>query len=348
MRIGITIVLALALAPGTARAGLYWNQGVRTKVISVCFVGDALTSRPDRVQEILDYIDEFENAANLRWNYLGTCPSSRVQANGNDYYVGDIRVVIPSTSVNGTGQVPGRGCGMFLDGMGNYNGGNDGWGSWSQAPNDLESNRSCLYNLKLGDDPWSSTRPPYLNHTLHEFGHALGLAHEHNRADANAGCTESGYGGSATSYLTPYDRSSVMHYKYSSCGINGNYDDTGLSAYDRLSLRILYPEDDRAAEYTGTTVVRTTDTLSLMSGLQAAGANIGYVASGFQWRLNGVLYSTSSTLNTSLASGNYQLQISHRDFLGRTFSGEAMVRVLTPQAFDQSIAAPIAATLPLL
>jgi hypothetical protein len=38
----------------------------------------------------------------------------------------------------------------------------------------------------------------------------------------SATCTASGYGGSASSgHMTPYDRSSVMHYRFSACGIVG-------------------------------------------------------------------------------------------------------------------------------
>ena len=101
-----------------------------------------------------------------------------------------------------------------MDGSGNYNGNNDGWGSWSNAPDDLAAHRSCLYNLKLGDDPWNDT--PYLNHTLHEFGHGLGLSHEHVRDDANiSSCTESGYGGNySDGKITAYDKRSVMHYDF--------------------------------------------------------------------------------------------------------------------------------------
>src|SRR5262249_13145717 len=149
--------------------------------ITLCFVGNAVTARPDRVTQILAYIKEYEYAANIRFTNLGACPASLPQPDGRDSFDGDIRVVIPNTSVNALGPVPGTGCRMFLDKNGVYDHKNDDWGSWSNAPNDLSTNRSCLYNLKLGDDPWNGT--PYLNHTLHEFGHALGLSHEHQRAD---------------------------------------------------------------------------------------------------------------------------------------------------------------------
>lgn len=73
----------------------------------------------------------------------------------------DIRVLLPFTSAPWTG----------------------GWGSWSNAPNDLATNRANLYNLKLGGEPYGASAMPYLNYTLHEFGHALGLSHEPERND---------------------------------------------------------------------------------------------------------------------------------------------------------------------
>jgi len=347
MRAYIPIILWILGVASGVQAGVYWNAGIQPSSVSLCFVGDALTSRPDRVQQILDYIEEFEWAANIRFDYWGTCPSSVAQPDGTDFFDGNIRVVIPGVSVNGTGPVPGNGCPMFLDENGTYNGANDGWGSWSNPPSDLPIHRSCQYNLKLGDDPWDPVRPPYLNHTLHEFGHALGLAHEHERADVNAGCTENGYGGGATSYLTPYDTESVMHYKFDSCGIAGNYGDTGLSSYDRLSFHILYPETERVAEFVGTTVLRTPETLHLQAGWKSAGANINFVAKQFHWKLNGVTYSTTPDLVTALSAGKYQFEFSHWDFLNRSYLFRSTIQVLTPDQFNRTIAGPLAARLPL-
>jgi len=202
--------------------------------------------------------------------------------------------------------------------------------------------------MKLGDDPGNAT--PYLNHTLHEFGHALGLAHEHQRTDATSAiCKASGFGGSiSTGFLTPYDRDSVMNYQFLSCGINGNYAYTGLSDWDRLGVHILYPESVQVAEFVGTTVVRTTDPIVLNSAWGARGANLSFVASNFQWMISGNLVSSSSDLNTTLPAGNYTLQFSHSDFLGRNYTYQGPIRVLTPEAYVQQIAAPIAARLPLL
>jgi len=286
MQTAVLITFIALLLPVHAIAGVYWEHGVRSALVSVCFVGGAVTSQPARVTEILNDIREFSYAANVRFNSLGRCPASVKQSDGTDWFGGDIRIVIPGISVSRTEPVPGQGCPMFRDATGKYNGENDGR-SWSNGPDELARNRSCQYNLNLGDDAPPGTGNPYLNHTLHEFGHALGLAHEHERADVNAGCTEKGYGGSLISYLTPYDRASVMHYRFTSCGINGNYDNTGLSYDDRLSVHILYPEAQMVDEYAGRTVLRTTEPLVLEAGWLVAGANLAFVAKDFRWRLNG-------------------------------------------------------------
>ncbi|HZY42276.1 MAG TPA: hypothetical protein VFF59_09790 [Anaerolineae bacterium] len=327
-----------------ADAALYWFQGVRSRNTSVCFVGDAITARPARVQQVLDYLQPFEYAANIHFDYLGTCPPPVTQPNGNDFYDGDIRVLLPSTSVNFTGPVPGQGCPMFdQQTPGGYNGGNDGFGSWSNAPNDLSTIRPCLYNLKLGDDA-DALGVPYLNHTLHEFGHALGLAHEQERNDVNAGCTEPGYGGGAsTGFITPYDRYSVMHYKFASCGIDGNYGQSGLSVWDQLAVHIMYPEDARVAEYVGTTVIPAGGVLSLQSAWKWRGANMNFAAGNFVWKLNGVTYSTAPDLIMTLNTpGTYTLDFSHDDFLGRSYTYTGVVGVLTAQQFAAQTVTPSA------
>lgn len=322
----VGVALAILLAAGDAAAGLYWQHDVRSSPISYCFVGDALTSRPGRVAEIRDHLNDFALHANIRFNYLGTCPAS-VPSGGKDWFGGDIRVVIPSTSVSGTGMVPGTGCPAF-GGAAAYNGDNDGWGSWSNAPDDLASYRPCLYNLKLGDDPWNAT--PYRNHTLHEFGHALGLSHEHARADATCPAP----GGISVGYLTPYDKQSVMHYQYLSCGVDGNYGQSGLSGYDRLSLRILYPEAGLPAQIVGLKVIEVRATAFLQFGWRYEGAHMPFVASSVQWRLDGTLVSTAVDFQRVMDTpGTYTVALTVTDFLGRVHSGSSTLRVLSNAEF---------------
>lgn len=336
------LVLTVAFFGERVDASLYWNAGVRSSTVTVCFVGDALTARPQRVQQVLTYIKEFSYAANITFNVLGTCPASQPQPSGNDWFDGDIRIVIPNTSVSGEGKVPGQGCYLTDD---EYQpGDNMGWGSWSHSPQDLGPRRGCLYNLKLGDDGWNSV--PYLNHTLHEVGHALGLAHEHQRNDVDRTiCSANGFGGGVGGgFLTVYDRFSVMHYMFATCGINGNYDNTGLSPLDQLGVHMLYPENNPVAEFSGTTVLRTTDRLALKSAWALRGGVLSFVGKDYQWRVNGTVVGNQPDLTMALPEGEHTLEYMHADFLGRNYHYHGKVRVVSPDRFTRSVAGPLSAT----
>jgi hypothetical protein len=351
LALGAGLVAFLQAAP--IQAALYWFAGVRTSPIRLCFVGDAVTSRPNRVQEVRDHIRRMSNAANITFSFLGACPAPTKLANGNDSFDGDIRVLLSNISgtkipswagAEGTGPIPGAGCPAFLDSAGNYNGGNNGWGSWSNGPNDLAKNRSCLYNLKLGDDPWNAA--PFTSHTLHEFGHGLGLSHEHERNDASTApaCTTAGFGGGASNgFMTAYDRFSVMHYAFPACGIEGNYSYVGLSQLDALALHILYPQNVRVAEIVGRRVIRNTESLNLGSSWQVRGANMSFVNASFQWRIDGSLFSSGNSGSVGLSLGTHTLQVQQEDFLGRQYEVEYGVTVLTPAEYARRVTAPVAA-----
>jgi hypothetical protein len=70
---------------------------------------------------------------------------------------------------------------------------------------------------------------------VHEFGHALGFAHEQNRFDAPGECQQLKQGTTGDLLLTPYDPMSVMNY------CNAKYNNNGaLSDLDVKAVREIY------------------------------------------------------------------------------------------------------------
>jgi hypothetical protein len=71
---------------------------------------------------------------------------------------------------------------------------------------------------------------------VHEFGHALGLAHEQNRHDTPGECSKPARGPNGTKHLTPWDPKSIMNY----CNPIYREDGWQLSSYDRKSIEAMY------------------------------------------------------------------------------------------------------------
>lgn len=221
-----------------------------------------------------------------------------------------------------------------------------GGGSWANEPwfLNLPEYRSCLYNMRLGN-------ALMINHTQHEFGHALGLSHEHQRNDVDvAECMHmSGYGtANASGFLTPYDRDSVMHYKFydaeTGCDIPGDKGYGGLTDWDKLALRILYPDDRLWAQMIGTTVLPEGAFLDLQNAWLAQGAIMETATDVHLWQINGEDVGSEPQLNVQMnEAGAYDVAYFFTDFMGREYASNTTVQVLGAADFDDEIVGPRAA-----
>jgi len=91
------------------------------------------------------------------------------------------------------------------------------WGPGRCTDND-DRRRSCIESV-----------------AIHEFGHALGLTHEHNREDTPDRCDDSPQGTNGDIYYGEWDEDSVMNY------CNPRWNGGGrLSSGDRTWIRVVY------------------------------------------------------------------------------------------------------------
>ncbi|MRV71685.1 hypothetical protein GJ700_08090 [Duganella sp. FT92W] len=92
--------------------------------------------------------------------------------------------------------------------------------------------------VKWGNSSCTSRREDCVrNHAVHEFGHALGLAHEHNTAGPEV-CRSENQGSSGDWPLTIYDPDSIMNYCRSGSTLGG----WNLSRGDVDGIKTIYPK----------------------------------------------------------------------------------------------------------
>ena len=75
---------------------------------------------------------------------------------------------------------------------------------------------------------------------LHEFFHALGFHHEHERSDDDDSCADSPESPGTTDYLTPLDSDSIMYYCDRSAEEWEEVYGDGMTYWDRVGLRTYY------------------------------------------------------------------------------------------------------------
>lgn len=110
--------------------------------------------------------------------------------------------------------------GKFLSGVKSGMTLNFTFNEWSQSCKDSDAQRrSCIESI-----------------AVHEFGHAIGFAHEQNRPDAPGECRVLRQGSDGTTLdITPYDPKSVMNY------CNPIYNNNGvLSDLDVKAVQYIY------------------------------------------------------------------------------------------------------------
>lgn len=94
--------------------------------------------------------------------------------------------------------------------------------------------------LNFTFENWSPTCKTMVDYcvrtiAVHEFGHAIGFAHEQNRPDTPGECKEPAQGTSGDTLLSPWDPNSVMNYCSEKYNNDGN-----LSEFDIKAVQYVY------------------------------------------------------------------------------------------------------------
>lgn len=183
------------------------SKGDGTTIVYVCWenYGPAMQREHQLVQDAV--ADTWQKHSKLEFRGWQACAP---KSSGIRIFVHDDAADGPHTKGLGRA-LDGKHRGMVLDFT---------FDSWSDECKETPETRdTCIKSI-----------------AVHEFGHAIGFAHEQNRPDKPGECRELAQGSSAGAVmLTPYDAHSVMNY------CNEKYNNDGqLSALDIIALQKMY------------------------------------------------------------------------------------------------------------